>query len=140
MQGDTIDGKTAFKLYDTYGFPVDLTADVAREKGLAVDHDGFDVEMEAQRSRARASSQFSAVGEDFKLDDYAATEFLGYEEPSADASVIAILQNDATLDQLEARLATSAPSPSATRLFSKSPTRRNRATFFCISGRCSMEN
>jgi alanyl-tRNA synthetase len=87
MQGDTIDGKTAFKLYDTYGFPVDLTADVAREKGLAVDHDGFDVEMEAQR--------------DFKLDDYAATEFLGYEEPSADASVIAILQNDATLDQLE---------------------------------------
>ena len=101
MQGDTIDGKTAFKLYDTYGFPVDLTADVAREKGLAVDHDGFDVEMEAQRSRARASSQFSAVGEDFKLDDYAATEFLGYEEPSADASVIAILQNDATLDQLE---------------------------------------
>ena len=101
MQGDTIDGKTAFKLYDTYGFPVDLTADVAREKGLAVDQDGFDVEMEAQRSRARASSQFSAVGEDFKLDDYAATEFLGYEEPSADASVIAILQNDATLDQLE---------------------------------------
>ncbi len=101
MQGDTIDGKTAFKLYDTYGFPVDLTADVAREKGLAVDQDGFDVEMEAQRSRARASSQFSAVGEDFKLDDYAATEFLGYEKPSADASVIAILQNDATLDQLE---------------------------------------
>ncbi len=101
MQGDTIDGKTAFKLYDTYGFPVDLTADVAREKGLAVDQDGFDVEMEAQRSRARASSQFSAVGEDFKLDDYAATEFLGYEEPSADAGVLAILQNDATLDELE---------------------------------------
>ena len=80
---------------------MDLTADVAREKGLAVDQDGFDVEMEAQRSRARASSQFSAVGEDFKLDDYAATEFLGYEEPSADAGVLAILQNDATLDELE---------------------------------------
>jgi len=101
MQGDTIDGKTVFKLYDTYGFPADLTADVAREKQLSIDQAGFDVEMEAQRSRARASSQFSAVGEDFKLDDYPASEFLGYEQPSADAKVISILQNDAVIDQLE---------------------------------------
>jgi len=101
IEGDTIDGATAFKLYDTYGFPVDLTADVARERGLAVDLDGFDVEMEAQRSRARASSQFSAVGEGFKLDAYPASEFLGYEKSQADASVIAILQNDAVIDQLE---------------------------------------
>ncbi len=101
MQGDTIDGKTVFKLYDTYGFPADLTADVAREKQLSIDQAGFDVEMEAQRTRARASSQFSAVGEDFKLDDYPASEFLGYERPAAKARVIAILQNDAVIDQLE---------------------------------------
>ena len=101
MQGDTIDGKTIFKLYDTYGFPVDLTADVAREKGLAIDQQGFDVEMEKQRSRARASSQFSAVGEDFRLDDYPPTEFLGYEQASAEVNVIAVLQNDAEIDQLE---------------------------------------
>jgi len=101
IEGDIIDGATAFKLYDTYGFPVDLTADVARERDLAVDLDGFDVEMEAQRSRARASSQFSAVSENFKLDAYPASEFLGYEKSQADASVIAILQNDAVIGQLE---------------------------------------
>ncbi|TNF88688.1 MAG: alanine--tRNA ligase [Gammaproteobacteria bacterium] len=101
MDGDTIDGKTVFKLYDTYGFPVDLTADVAREKNLEIDQAGFDVEMEKQRSRARASSQFSAVGDDFKLDAYPATEFLGYEQARAEAVVIAILQNDESIDQLE---------------------------------------
>jgi alanyl-tRNA synthetase len=101
MKDDTIDGKTVFKLYDTFGFPVDLTADVARERGLRLDQAGFDVEMEEQRSRARASSQFNAVSDAFKLDVYPATEFLGYEMPSADAKVLAILQNDAAIDQLE---------------------------------------
>jgi len=101
IEGNTIDGATAFKLYDTYGFPVDLTADVARERDLVVDLDGFDVEMEAQRSRARASSQFSAVGKGFKLDTYPASEFLGYENLQADASVIAILQKETVIDQLE---------------------------------------
>ena len=101
MDGDIIDGKTVFKLYDTYGFPVDLTADVAREKGLGIDQDGFEVEMEKQRQRARASSQFSSVGKDFKLDDYPVTEFLGYEQISADAGVVAILQNETEIDQLE---------------------------------------
>ena len=101
LDGDTIDGTTAFKLYDTYGFPVDLTADVARERGLAVDLDGFDVEMEAQRRRARASSQFSAADSDFKLDAYPPTEFLGYDDARADAGVVAILQNGASIDQLE---------------------------------------
>ena len=101
MKGDTIDGKTVFKLYDTFGFPVDLTADVARERDLKLDQAGFDVEMEEQRSRARASSQFNAVSDAFKLDVYPATEFLGYEMPSADAKVLAILQNDAAIDQLE---------------------------------------
>ena len=101
LDGDVIDGATAFKLYDTYGFPVDLTADVAREKGLSVDLDGFDVEMEAQRTRARASSQFSAVSDDFSLNAYPATEFLGYEQAQSPAEVIAILQNSASVDQLE---------------------------------------
>ena len=101
LDGDTIDGKTAFKLYDTYGFPVDLTADVARENGLSIDLDGFDVEMEAQRSRARASSQFGAVGEGLKLDGQAASDFLGYEQAGSEANVVAILQNDASIDQLE---------------------------------------
>ena len=101
MEGDTIDGKTVFRLYDTFGFPVDLTADVARERSLSLDQDGFEVEMEEQRSRARASSQFKAVSDEFKLDVYPATEFLGYERPSAEAKVLAILQNDAAIDQLE---------------------------------------
>jgi len=101
IDGDTIDGATAFKLYDTYGFPVDLTADVARERGLVVDLDGFEVAMEAQRARARASSKFSAVSDDFRLDAYPPSEFLGYEQSHASARVIAILQNSAAIDQLE---------------------------------------
>jgi alanyl-tRNA synthetase len=101
MKGDTIDGKIVFQLYDTFGFPVDLTADVARERSLNLDQDGFEVEMEEQRSRARASSQFNAVSDEFKLDVYPATEFLGYERSSAEAKVLAILQNDTAIDQLE---------------------------------------
>jgi alanyl-tRNA synthetase len=101
MKGDTIGGKTVFKLYDTFDFPVDLTADVARERDLRLDQEGFEVEMEAQRSRARASSQFNSVSDEFKLDVYPASEFLGYEKPSADAKVLAILQNDVAIDQLE---------------------------------------
>jgi alanyl-tRNA synthetase len=101
LDGDTIDGATAFKLYDTYGFPVDLTADVAREKGLKVDLDGFDVAMEAQRARARAASQFNAASDDLRLDGYPLSEFLGYEQSQASAKVIAILQNGAVIDQLE---------------------------------------
>ncbi len=98
---NTIDGKTVFKLYDTYGFPVDLTADVARENGLFIDQAGFDVEMEAQRERARASSQFTAIGKQFKLDAYPATKFLGYQKVAATAKLIAILQNDEAIGQLE---------------------------------------
>ena len=59
MQGKTISGEVVFKLYDTYGFPVDLTADVAREKGLAIDEAGFDQQMEIQKTRARASSHLA---------------------------------------------------------------------------------
>jgi alanyl-tRNA synthetase len=60
LQGTVIPGETVFRLYDTYGFPVDLTADIARERGLTLDVEGFERAMEAQRSRARAASQFAA--------------------------------------------------------------------------------
>ncbi|MEM7565177.1 MAG: alanine--tRNA ligase, partial [Pseudomonadota bacterium] len=101
MQGDVIDGETVFKLYDTYGFPMDLTADVARERGLQVDQQGFEAQMEQQRNRARASSQFSAVSDQFSLGDYPVTEFLGYDTASSDATLLAILQNEASLEQLD---------------------------------------
>ena len=68
LKGKTIAGETVFKLYDTYGFPVDLTADIARERGLAIDQSGFEQAMEAQRDRARAASKF---GVDLRGPDYA---------------------------------------------------------------------
>ncbi len=101
LKGDQIDGDTVFKLYDTYGFPADLTADVAREKGLNIDLEGFETAMEAQRSRARASSQFSAVGSSLALDDFVATGFLGYEHSQADGKLLAIFQQGESTDQLE---------------------------------------
>ncbi|MCH7882159.1 MAG: alanine--tRNA ligase [Proteobacteria bacterium] len=101
MQGDTISGDMVFKLYDTYGFPVDLTADVARERGLNIDQAGFDSEMQAQKTRARASSQFNAGGDALQLDGYVATGFLGYKKYASRASVVAILQNGESLEILD---------------------------------------
>lgn len=78
MQGTVIDGETAFRLYDTYGFPLDLTADVARERNLTVDEAGFEKAMEAQREKARAAGNFGAdYGAGLAIDGK--TEFLGYE-------------------------------------------------------------
>lgn len=78
LAGDTIPGETVFKLYDTYGFPMDLTADVAREKNLKVDEAGFEKAMEHQRETARAAGNFSMKGgQTLELDGE--TEFLGYE-------------------------------------------------------------
>jgi alanyl-tRNA synthetase len=79
MQGDVIAGATVFKLYDTYGFPMDLTADIARERNLSIDHAGFKKAMDAQRTRARAASQF---GSDYsgKLQLEGETAFSGYEQ------------------------------------------------------------
>ena len=78
LDGKTIPGETAFKLYDTYGFPIDLTADIARERDLAVDHAGFEVAMDKQRDRARTASQF---GVDYNRDIEVNTEsaFTGYD-------------------------------------------------------------
>ena len=88
--GSTIPGADAFRLYDTYGFPVDLTADIARERGLDVDMDGFDKAMNEQRERARAAGRFEAKG--LMPADLASqlkpTVFLGYDATRSDASTV----------------------------------------------------
>jgi len=101
LSSNTISGPVIFKLYDTFGFPVDLTADVARERGLEIDLAGFEAEMEAQKTRARASSQFGVVSKKFNLDGYIATKFLGYDHNSTAAKVIAIMQNDTLINTLD---------------------------------------
>ena len=101
LEGNTISGSMVFKLYDTFGFPVDLTADVARERGLEIDQAGFEVEMEAQKNRARASSQFGTVGKQLNLDGYVATGFLGYDHNQSAARVVAILQDDKSISTLD---------------------------------------
>ncbi|MES1939618.1 alanyl-tRNA ligase [Salinisphaera sp. T5B8] len=101
MSGTEIPGETVFKLYDTYGFPVDLTNDVARERGLTLDTRGFDAEMSAQRERARAASQFGA---DYhaKIDVQSPTEFIGYTETRGNAQVVSLVQNEQPVERLSA--------------------------------------
>ena len=89
IDGGELPGSLVFKLYDTYGFPPDLTADVARGRGLAVDHEGFESQMQAQRKRARAATKFSGdVDERVKSD--LAVEFTGYSEVAHAAKVVAL--------------------------------------------------
>ncbi|OWJ90950.1 alanine--tRNA ligase [Pseudomonas sp. A46] len=99
LEGRVIPGDIVFKLYDTYGFPVDLTADIARERELTVDEEGFEREMEAQRERARASSAF---GMDYnalvKVD--ADTDFTGYVCTSGEGKVIALFKDGQAVEQL----------------------------------------
>ncbi|WP_114417453.1 alanine--tRNA ligase [Marinospirillum perlucidum] len=101
LQGDVIPGDIAFKLYDTYGFPLDLTADIARERSLTVDEEGFEKEMQDQRERARSASQF---GIDYnaviKVDQ--ATEFTGYDQHQGEARILAIYHEGQEVDQLQA--------------------------------------
>lgn len=102
MDGDTIAGETAFKLYDTYGFPLDLTADVARERQLQVDEAGFNRAMDKQRETARAAGNFaSQYGEGLKIDGE--TAFVGYQQLSNDGEINALF-NEAgeSVTQLEA--------------------------------------
>jgi alanyl-tRNA synthetase len=89
LQGKIIPGDTVFRLYDTYGFPVDLTADIARERGLTVDEAGFEKDMEAQRDRARAASHFKAAATS-KLDIEGTTEFTGYEHLQDAGNVVGL--------------------------------------------------
>jgi alanyl-tRNA synthetase len=94
-----IDGETVFKLYDTYGFPADLTADVARERGLGIDQAGFEAAMEAQRERARAASRFGVdLRAGAQLD--VATEFCGYTGTAGESTVIALLRDGESVEAL----------------------------------------
>ena len=99
LQGDVVPGDVVFKLYDTYGFPMDLTADIARERSLTIDEAGFEQEMNAQRERARSASAF---GMDYnslvKVD--VATEFLGYAATEGEARVVALYKDGAAVEQL----------------------------------------
>ena len=95
-----IGGEHIFKLYDTYGFPYDLTADMARELGIDLDEDGFNREMEAQRARARAAQNFKANAQlDYTGAD---TEFTGYEKRSQDTKIIALYKGSEAVDELQA--------------------------------------
>jgi len=99
LEGSVIPGETVFKLYDTYGFPLDLTADVARERGLAIDQAGFDAAMDAQRGRARAASKFSAQhGGAPKLE--ATTQFTGYDRFADGGRIAALIADGALVDVL----------------------------------------
>ncbi|MBH2940867.1 alanine--tRNA ligase [Serratia marcescens] len=101
LQGDTLDGETAFRLYDTYGFPVDLTADVCRERGLKVDEAGFEVAMEAQRRRARESSGFGADYNSLIRVD-GSSQFSGYDHDEQQATIIALFRDGQPVDQINA--------------------------------------
>ena len=99
LQGSVVPGDVVFKLYDTYGFPMDLTGDIARERNLTLDEEGFEREMEAQRVRARSASSF---GMDYnslvKVD--VATEFTGYKATHGSAKVIALYKDGQSVDVL----------------------------------------
>jgi alanyl-tRNA synthetase len=99
LDGKEIPGDVVFKLYDTYGFPVDLTADIARERELTIDHKGFEEAMAGQRDRARAASKFSAIGKDGIKTD-AESEFLGYEGTEASCEVVALFNDGKPVDKL----------------------------------------
>jgi alanyl-tRNA synthetase len=99
LTSTVIPGETVFRLYDTYGFPLDLTADVARERGLTIDQAGFDAAMEAQRGRARAASKFgSDLRDSVKLPGK--TDFLGYDRSTDKGSVTALIFDGAVVDAL----------------------------------------
>ncbi|NKN32285.1 alanine--tRNA ligase [Marichromatium bheemlicum] len=94
-----IPGETVFKLYDTYGFPTDLTADIARERGLGVDLEGFEAAMADQKARARAASQFGS-DQGVEIDLQGETEFRGYERCEDEATVVALYRDGESCDAL----------------------------------------
>ncbi|WP_213991488.1 alanine--tRNA ligase [Sodalis sp. dw_96] len=100
LKGDTLDGETAFRLYDTYGFPLDLTADVCRERQLKVDEEGFERAMDEQRRRARESSGFGAdYNSMLRVDE--ATRFFGYEEVRHQGKVTALFRNGQSVPAIQ---------------------------------------
>ena len=103
LETSELPGTTVFKLYDTYGFPVDLTADIARERGLSVDHAGFEQAMEAQRQRARASSQFGgAETAPQQVATAVESAFSGYETVSDEGRVVELFVDGAPVQVLSA--------------------------------------
>jgi alanyl-tRNA synthetase len=101
LKGDTIAGETVFKLYDTYGFPMDLTADIARERKLKVDEAGFNACMAEQKNKARAASNFKVDYTD-TLDLDGVTEFTGYEHLNAQGNIIALFKDGQKVTSLNA--------------------------------------
>ena len=101
LKGDTLDGETAFRLYDTYGFPVDLTADVCRERNIKVDEAGFEAAMEEQRRRARESSGFGADYNAMIRAD-GASEFKGYDHLELNGKVTALFIDGKAVDSVSA--------------------------------------
>ena len=106
-EGGIISGRTAFTLYDTYGFPLDLTQDEARRRGLSVDNDGFETEMAEQRQRGKAnwkgSGQTANAGEWLSIrDQLGATQFTGYDNTDGEGSVVAIVADGAQVETLNA--------------------------------------
>lgn len=101
LKGNQLSGEVAFKLYDTYGFPFDLTADVCRERNVLIDEQGFAREMEAQRERAKASSHFS-VDYNQVINIQGSTEFKGYELTELnEATVIGLFSNGVSVEQIQ---------------------------------------
>ncbi|MDW8469959.1 MAG: alanine--tRNA ligase [Burkholderiales bacterium] len=98
--GKLLDGETVFRLYDTYGFPVDLTADICRERGVAIDLAGFEAAMQAQRARARAASRFGLAAELAYSGER--TQFCGYETLAASGRVVALYREGAPVAELRA--------------------------------------
>ncbi|MDD2174352.1 alanine--tRNA ligase [Glaesserella parasuis] len=100
VENKVLSGEVAFKLYDTYGFPLDLTADVCRERGITIDEAGFEREMQAQRARAQASSNF---GTDYNnvIKVNGSTEFNGYEVTECEATVVALFSNGKTVEAIQ---------------------------------------
>ncbi|MDF7662864.1 alanine--tRNA ligase [Erwiniaceae bacterium L1_54_6] len=101
LQGDTLDGETVFRLYDTFGFPVDLTADVCRERNLKIDEAGFEVAMEQQRQRAREASGFGADYNNVIRIDSAST-FKGYDQLALTSTVQALFVDGQAVEQVSA--------------------------------------
>ncbi len=102
---ETLDGATMFRLWDTYGFPVEMTQEIAAEQGVRVDTEGFEREMEAQRQRGRASAQFGE--ERIKIRQYeslgvGATQFLGYEQVSASSPIVGLIADDEVVSEATA--------------------------------------
>ena len=97
-----IDGEKAFKLYDTFGFPFELTKEIAEEQGLKVDEDGFKVAMQEQKARAKAATQKISLTDDLKYveieNKYGSTNFVGYENSECDAKIVATVEGEGFVD------------------------------------------